>query len=53
LPLWRPHVIADYIEKLNNDINIVDIEDNEFSVKYTYFRLLLIILMIYVYKSKK
>jgi hypothetical protein len=33
--LWRPHVIADYIEKLNNDINI-DIEDNELS-KYTIF----------------
>lgn len=55
LAFMKTHVIADYIEKLNNDINMVDIEDNEFECKnIQYFRLLLIIvLMIYMFTSPK
>lgn len=55
LAFMKTHIIADYIEKLNNDINMVDIEDTEFECKYIqYFRLILIIiLMVYMFTGPK
>jgi len=46
----KTHVISNYIENLNNDINMVDIsmenDDTEYQCKYIhYFRLILIIFM--------
>jgi hypothetical protein len=47
----KTHVISNYIEHLNNDINMVNIsmdnDDTEYQCKYIhYFRLILIIVLI-------
>jgi len=59
LAFMKTHVISNYIENLNNDINMVDIttdnDDSDYQCKYIhYFRaILIIILMIFMFIGKK